>query len=118
MTAHDPKVTLMLRYIAGVHGERWCARAADEIERLSAEVERLSSLPSVEYVVHRLTTEPLRDVDAAPATIHDAHVMHRYDWQCAICRAGDRPPALNALVGAVLRTVESHVAAVLDGSGT
>lgn len=39
---------------------------------------------------------------------------HTYDGSCAICRAGDRPEALVALVAEVLRLATGHETAAQD----
>lgn len=41
-----------------------------------------------------------------PSTAHDRPNGHRYDGGCAICRAGDRPEALRAVVKAVIEMLD------------
>ena len=43
----------------------------------------------------------LGDDESVPRS---AHVEHRYHANCAICRAGDFPEALEAVVAAAIRT--------------
>jgi hypothetical protein len=64
-----------------------------------------SVLPTFAEVVDELIASPLGyvvDGDGKlwpPTTSHD---QHRYEFNCAVCRAGDRPAALTAVVGQVL----------------
>lgn len=68
-------------------------------------------MTALDRVIDGLLDEPIgwlmagEDTPWPPARPHGHHL---YDARCAICRAGDRPEALAALVAAVCAIANSH----------